>query len=140
MSKYFNYCLVKNKGDVKKAMNEFLGRENTSTVPLGTTRKKEYIHLDENIVVAKHLIEAYSVESYLAKHNDVKPEKTDLYLRLYSILDINYHEILLERFDRQGARCTSRKPYLIESLKEGRCKVTIDSLALLIQVGLLENK
>lgn len=140
MSKYFNYCIAKNKGDYRKAMNEFLGIGNTSTVPLGTKRKKEYIHLDESIAVAKHLIEAYSVESYLAKEGDVRPEDTRLYLRLYNILDINYHEILLERFDGRGARCSSNKSYFIESLKAGKCKVTIDSLALLIQTGLLENK
>ena len=59
MSKYFEYCLIKNGGNIKKAMNEFMGKSNTTSVPTGVKKHKHYIHLDESIVVAKTLIEKY---------------------------------------------------------------------------------
>lgn len=140
MSGYFNHCLVRNNYNYKKAMNEFMGKNNTTSVPIGVKKTKSYVHLDSEIAVAKNLIEKYSVEYYLSKYPDIKPDKTQLYLYLYNIIDINYYEILLERFDGFGAKFTMDKPYLIERLKDNKCKVTIESLALLIQVGLLENK
>lgn len=138
MATYFDYLLMRNNYDYKKAYNEFTGIGNTTSVPKGKKQHTHYIHLSENVAVNKNLIEKYSIETYLAKGKTIGTYEHTPTMGV--IADRDGNRIIFTRY-----KCEFRSGFSLykhevkEYLDEGRLKVSISSLPYLIDLGILKN-
>lgn len=136
MSAYFNYLLMKHNGNISGAMHEFIGKENTVSVPKGKSHIN-CVKVDDGTVLNKKLVEKYSNEYFLANTKLSRNEYPKLY-HIYDCYLVN-KTVFVENIYNRDQRRQYRVEGLIKDLKSGRCKLSIDSLTWLVRQGFLEN-